>query len=299
MVGRALGGCQRCGAAGGHHGRRPADVIDQPHGCVLRSPGLCLRHARPHAELCHRSRSWPARGRGGACHDMQWSHQLCGPEETTEAGALLQNAVSTEAGALNSLYRKGTRALPCLSAVGRLIVHERCAVPQGLGAGALSQAAHLRPQVCPGTPPVLHLAPQRLNQRTSPSASDSISLQGVGPQYQCNSKASSTSTRAELLHQMGLSHARGEGDRRAACCTARLLSRSGQEDTSSCRTPRPVASAISGYSRYTRSQYPLSASSAADMLRLWPPAIEKLALLLHYPLCIDSHVCCYHSRHQA
>ena len=50
MVGRALGGSQCCGAAGGHHGRRPADVIDQPSGCVLRSPGFCLRHARPQAE---------------------------------------------------------------------------------------------------------------------------------------------------------------------------------------------------------------------------------------------------------
>lgn len=38
----------------------------------------------------------------------------------------------------------------------------------------------------------------------------------------------------------------------------------------------PAASAISGYSKYTTSQYPLSASSAADTLRLSPPAAEAL-----------------------
>ena len=112
---------------------------------------------------------------------MQGSHELCCPEGTTDSGAPPQNTVSTEVGSLNSLYRTGTRALPCLSAVGRLIVHERCAVPQGLGTAALGQTTHLRPQICPGTPPVLHLAPQRLNQRRSPSASDSVSSRCILP----------------------------------------------------------------------------------------------------------------------
>ena len=84
---------------------------------------------------------------------MQQSCQLCCLEGAPDVGTLPHSTVSTEAGAPNSLYRKGNRALPCLSAIGRLVVHERCAVPQGLSAGTLSQAAHLSPRLALGLHP--------------------------------------------------------------------------------------------------------------------------------------------------